>query len=134
MKKILGAGLVLAILAGCVPPLEEYRPVTDPAAPNAKRYEADLRACYTIAKRAEADYKKRESDQMTQNMVAGILIGAIAGAAVGNSDTAAAGALYGAGAGAAGTDTETSVGGPRRIIDRCMTERGHRVLSDLGRG
>ena len=40
----------------------------------------------------------------------------------------------GAAAGAAATDTELAVGGPRRIIDRCMTQRGHVVLNDLGAG
>lgn len=134
MKRIFCSGLALLALSGCVQPLEEYRPVTDPAAPNASRYERDLQACYGIAKTAEADYRKRQEAQMGQNMMAGILIGAIAGAAIGNSDTAAAGAAYGAAAGAGSTDTELAVGGPRRIIDRCMTDRGHKVLSDLGRG
>jgi hypothetical protein len=62
------------------------------------------------------------------------LVGALVGAAIGNSDTAGAGALYGGAAGAASTDTELATGGPRRIIDRCMAGRGHKVLSDLGRG
>jgi hypothetical protein len=134
MTRFIGTVFGCIALAGCVQPLEEYRPVTDPAAPNAARYERDLQACYAVAKAAEADYQKRQEEQMAQNMVAGILIGAIAGAAVGNSDTAGVGAAYGAGAGAAATDTELAIGGPRRIIDRCMTERGHKVLSDLGRG
>lgn len=134
MRQHSASALILLLLAGCVQPLEEYRPVTDPAAPNAARYEKDLQACYTIAKAAEADYQKRQEQQMAQNMMAGLLVGAITGAVVGNSDYAAAGAAYGAGVGAAATDTELAVGGPRRIIDRCMNERGHRILSDLGSG
>ena len=34
----------------------------------------------------------------------------------------------------AATDTELARGGPRRIIDRCLIGRGHRILSDIGRG
>lgn len=72
---------------------------------------------------------------MAQNMMAGILLGAVAGAAIGDSGNyAAAGAAYGAGAGVAATDTELAQGGPRRIIDRCMADRGHTILNDLGRG
>jgi len=109
--------------------------VTDPSTSASRRYESDLQACYSIAKKAEAEYQARQEKEMGQKMMAGILIGAIAGAAIGdNSNWAAAGAAQGAAAGMAATDTELAVGGPRRIIDRCMTQRGHIVLSDLGRG
>jgi hypothetical protein len=123
-------------LAGCsVQTLDDYRPVTDPGAKSAKRYEADLTACRAIAKQAEADYLKRQNDAMAANLISGLLVGAMVGAAVGgNSDWAAYGAANGAAAGALSTDTELAQGGPRRIIDRCMYERGHRVLSDLGSG
>jgi hypothetical protein len=129
--------LVIAVLplAACVAPLEEYRPVTDPAAKNAGRYESDLKACYAVGKQAEAAYKKREQEQMGANLMMGILVGAAAGAAIGDSsDWAAYGAASGAAAGASATDTELAVGGPRRIIDRCMSERGHKILNDIGRG
>ena len=94
-----------------------------------------MAACYSIAKKAEAEYQKRQQDELGANLIAGVLAGALVGAAVGdNSDWAKTGAVYGAAAGAASTDTEMAVGGPRRIIDRCMTDRGHRILSDFGRG
>lgn len=135
MKKILLVAAFSMPLAACVQPLEEYRPVTDPSAKTARNYEADLQACYAVAKQAEADYKQRQQKEMGQRVMAGLIVGAIAGAAIGdNSNWAAAGAAQGAAAGAASTDTELAVGGPRRIIDRCMTERGHVVLSDLGKG
>lgn len=135
MKKLFAAGAMCALLSACVQPLEEYRPVTDPSSPSYRRYEADLQACYAIAKKAEAEYQAKQQKEMGQKMMAGILIGAIAGAAIGDSsEWAAVGAAQGAAAGAAATDTELAVGGPRRIIDRCMTQRGHVVLSDLGRG
>lgn len=135
-KPFIIAILTASLLAGCVQPtLQEYRPITDPGRTNAAKFERDLAACRNVALQAEADYKKRQQDEMGAKLVTGLLIGAIAGAAIGDSGRyAAAGAAYGAGAGVAATDTELAQGGPRRIIDRCMTERGHKILNDLGKG
>lgn len=126
----------MVLLVGCVQePLTEYRPVVDPSKSSPAKFERDLSACRNVGLSAEAAYKKRQDQQMAQNMVAGILVGAIAGAAIGDSSNyAAAGAAYGAGAGVAATDTELAQGGPRRIIDRCMADRGHTILNDIGRG
>ncbi|MTH61134.1 glycine zipper family protein [Paracoccus litorisediminis] len=125
----------LALSACAAPTLEEYRPVTDTTGPNAARLESDLAQCRAIATQAEADYKKRQSDEMAGRLVAGLIVGAIAGQAIGgNSSATAYGAAAGATSGVASTDTELAHGGPRRIIDRCLTERGHTVLSDLGKG
>jgi len=136
MKKFTSIVIVTTLLAGCVQEsLTDYRPVVDPGRTNAAKFEKDLTACRTVALNAEAAYKKRQSEQMGANILAGILVGAVAGAAIGDSGNyAAAGAAYGAGAGIAATDTELAQGGPRRILDRCMTERGHRILNDLGKG
>jgi uncharacterized protein YcfJ len=134
MRSVLLTTIAALSLSGCVQPLEDYRPVVDPSAKNNSRYERDLAACYSVAKQAEAAYQQRQQEQMGANLVAGLLAGALLGAAIGNSDTAGAGALYGGVAGAASTDTELATGGPRRIIDRCMDDRGHKILSDLGRG
>ena len=123
-------------LAGCVQePLSQYRPIVDPAKSSPAKFERDLAACRNVGLSAEAVYKKRQQEEMGRNMMAGILVGAIAGAAIGDtSGYAASGAAYGAGAGMAATDTELAQGGPRRIIDRCMADRGHVVLNDIGRG
>ena len=134
MRSLLITAIAAVSLSGCMPTLEEYRPVVDASAKNSNRYESDLTACYDVAKQAEAAYQKRQQEEMGANLVAGLLVGALVGAAIGNSDTAGTGALYGGAAGAASTDTELATGGPRRIIDRCMAGRGHKVLSDLGRG
>lgn len=135
MKKFaLLAPLCLA-LTGCVEPLEQYRPVTDPNSKIAHRYESDRAACYQIAKQAEATYEKRQQEELGQNLAAGLLVGAVLGVALGdNSQSAAYGAALGATAGAAETDTELATGGPRRILDRCMIDRGHKIYSDLGKG
>lgn len=133
MHRIFATAAVAALTA-CAPAeqLAEYRPVADAAGP---AYERDLADCRAIATQAEADYRKREADAMAANIFAGLIVGAIAGQAIGgNSDWTAYGAAHGAATGAASADTELAYGGPRRIIDRCMTGRGHRILSDLGRG
>ena len=46
------------------------------------------------------------------------------------------GAASGMAAGAANNDyTQDLVKfGPRRIVDRCMADRGHTILNDIGRG
>ena len=93
--------VTLCALSGCVQTLEEYRPVVDSGATNSVRYERDLAACYSIAKKAEAEYQKRQQDELGANLIAGVLAGALVGAAVGdNSDWAKTGAVYGAAAGA----------------------------------
>ncbi|WP_076646461.1 YMGG-like glycine zipper-containing protein [Pontibaca methylaminivorans] len=134
-KTVIFASALAAALSGCQK-LEDYRPVTDPSAAAAPRYEADLAHCYQIGKAAEADYQKRQQQQMLAGLLVGAVGGALIGRAVDHSYTGY-GAAYGAAAGAtsgAASGGDLAHGGPRRIIDRCMTERGHRVLSDLGRG
>lgn len=126
------------LVAGCVQePLSEYRPVVDPGRTNAKKFESDLAACRNVAIKVEADYKKRQEQQLVGNLIAGLIVGAVAGAAIGDSgDAIAYGAAAGAAAGAATNDYTYDLVkfGPRRIVDRCMAERGHKVLNDVGRG
>ena len=59
-------------------------------------------------------------------MTIGLIVGAIAGAAVGGT----LGTLEG---GLAETDYDP-VTSPRKIVDRCMKNRGCEILSDLGKG
>lgn len=143
MRRLTMLGAAMAILAACepLPPLSEYRPVVDPKARNSHRFESDLVECRNIALKVEADYKKRQSDEFAANMLAGLVVGAVAGAVVGNntgyqSDYIAAGAAAGAAGGVASGDYthELVTFGPRRVVDRCMTERGHAILNDPGKG
>jgi uncharacterized protein YcfJ len=128
---------VLALTA-CVStdPLVEYRPVVDYNTTNSKRFEKDLVECRNIALSAETDYRKRQEEQMVANMFTGALVGAVIGASVGDSDYAAMGAVYGAASGASTNDYSYDLVkyGPRRIVDRCMNNRGHQILNDIGRG
>ena len=133
MKPIIALAAALS-LAACAAPeqLAEYRPVADAAGP---AYERDLAHCRALATQAEADYLRRQNAEAGANLIAGLLVGAVVGQAIGgNSQSTAYGAAYGATTGVAATDTELAHGGPRRIVDRCLAGRGHRVLSDIGRG
>ncbi len=136
MKTSLIFGMIgLMALGACSQPtLEQYRPVTDPYGPRSATYERDLNMCYSVAKRAEGSYRQQRNAEMGTNVAVGAIGGALIGAAFGNSDWAAIGATYGAASGVATTNTELARGGPRRIIDRCMADRGHRIYSDFGRG
>ena len=111
MRSLLITAIATVSLSGCMPTLEEYRPVVDTSAKYSNRYESDLIACYDVAKQAEAAYQKRQQEEMGANLVAGLLVGA----SIGNSDTAGAGALYGGAAGVASTDTELATGGPAAL-------------------
>jgi hypothetical protein len=127
-------------LCACEPiqTLDEYKPVVDLSRVSAKRFDADLAQCREVAKTAEADYQQRAQKEATNNMVAGLIVGALVGAAAGdNGRYIGAGAAYGglAGAGAQGDyDHDLVTYGPRRIVDRCMADRGYHILNDVGRG
>lgn len=138
-KKIIPILIIATALAGCaeLEPLAEYRPVVDTKRTNTVRFETDLNECRDIALKVEADYKKRQGEQFAVNLITGILVGAIAGAAIGdNSNSIATGAAIGGVAGAAANDYTYDLVkyGPRRIVDRCMADRGHKILNDIGKG
>ena len=136
---------MISILAmtGCaeLEPLTEYRPVVDKERTNMTRFESDLEACRRVAVKVEADYRQRQQEQMGANIMAGLLVGAVTGAVVGSGSSyqgelAAYGAASGMAAGAAANDYSYDLVtyGPRRVVDRCMAERGHTILNDIGRG
>lgn len=136
-------GMSCFALVACeeVEPLSKYTPIVDPAKVSQSKLNSDLDACRAIALKVEADYKERQKRQMMQNMVAGLIAGAITGAVVGSGthhqgDYIAAGAGAGAAAGAGSSDYTYDLikYGPRRVVDRCMNDRGYTILNDIGRG
>ena len=135
--------VAVLVVAGCaeLEPLAEYRPVVDMERTNIASFEPDLDACRAIAVQLQEDYRRRQEEQMGRNIMVGLLAGAVTGAVVGSSgnyqgEIAAYGAASGIVAGAAANDYSYDLVkyGPRRVVDRCMTERGHTVLNDIGRG
>lgn len=137
MKRILIPALL--ILSACAAePLAEYRPMVDPAKTDKGKYETDLRECLSVAQQAKAKYDRQLNQQAWANLLVGALVGVAIGGAYGNDGVGIGeGAAIGAGAGAlagGGDAAELAHYGPRRLVDRCMAGRGHRVLNDIGRG
>lgn len=137
------AGLVTLPLAlaacGYQPSLGDYRPVVDSYNTDMAAYEADRGQCVAVAMQAQAEYERQQRLKRESNMTIGLIVGAIAGAAVGSvSGDAGDGAVVGGTLGAlegglAETDYDP-VTSPRKIVDRCMKNRGYEILSDLGKG
>jgi outer membrane lipoprotein SlyB len=134
----LAATLFLAA-CGYQPSLSDYRPVVDSFTTDMAAYEVDRGQCVTIGLQAQVEYERQKKAQRESNMTIGLIVGAIAGAAVGSvsgdaGDGAVVGGTFGAlegGLAETGYDPVTS---PRKIVDRCMKNRGYDILSDMGKG
>ena len=122
----LATAAVTLAACGYQPSLSDYRPVVDSHTTDMSAYEADRGQCVGIALQAQAEYEHQQKAQRESNMTIGLIVGAVAGAAVGGT----LGALEG---GLAETDYDP-VTSPRKIVDRCMKNRGYDILSDLGKG
>jgi len=121
--------------------LVNYEPVVDPGQTDPAKFSKDLEDCRSVALRVEADYRQRQQEELGRNLLIGALAGAATGAVVGNNtsymkEAITYGAVAGAATGAASGDyTHDLVKfGPRRVVDRCMANRGHAILNDIGRG
>ena len=88
-------------------------------------HEADRGQCIAMAMQAQAKYERQQRLKHESNMTIGLIVWAIAGAAVGDT----LGALDG---GLAETDYDT-VTSPRKIFDRYIKNRGYEILSGLGK-
>ena len=140
MKIYVSCALSLLLIA-CGPNIAEYEPVVDPYNTDMSSFKSDLVQCRGIASEVKVKYDKQASKQALGNMVAGAVTGAVVAAAVGSNtnyqgDLAAYGAASGMAAGSAASNQYYALArfGPNRIIDRCMTNRGYKILNDLGAG
>ena len=117
MKHILCLPLILSV-AACADSGARYQPILD--GPATRAYQADLTACQTLA---------RDQKQFDQETLGAALLGAGAGAALGeiDSDDALGGAIAGALAGGVAGAVNAS---ERReaIVVECLKGRGHRVV------
>ena len=141
--RILGISAIAVTLgvAGCgyQPSLSDYRPVVDSYTTDMAAYETDRGQCVSVALQAQAKYERQQREKRESNMTIGLIVGAIAGAAIGSaSGDAGDGAIVGGTMGALeGGLAETEydpVTSPRKIVDRCMKNRGYEILSDMGKG
>ena len=119
MKPISFALLAAPVIAACADSGANYTPILD-GAPSAA-YRADLAACQTLA---------RDQRQLDQETLGATLLGAGAGALLGEADDegdALGGAVFGALAGGAASAVDVNA---RReaIVVACLRGRGHRVV------
>lgn len=133
------AAALALFLAGCaeVPSLATYSPTVDPARTNMTRFSGDLEECREIASNLQAEYQKRQEQDLAINIMAGLVSGAIIGGSYGgSSQDRVTGAAIGGLAGAAHSEYSGDLiqYGPQRVVDRCMAARGYVILNDLGRG
>ena len=111
-------------------PLENYEPVVDRFLVDQVQYNRDITECRSVATGAMAQAKQRRDAQMAPNILTGLLIRATIGNASGiGSDTRKDSTKQGALAGAAESGEDVKLG-PRRIMDRCMANRGYDLLND----
>lgn len=119
MKPTIIAFIALPFVTACADSGANYRPILDgPATP---AFQVDLAACQTLA---------RNQSQFDQETIAASVLGAGAGAVLGEVDDdgdALGGAIVGALAGGAASAVDVS---ERRegIVVECLRGRGHRVV------
>ncbi|MCH1474591.1 MAG: glycine zipper domain-containing protein [Alphaproteobacteria bacterium] len=137
------AGIITVplMLAACgyQPSLGDYRPVVDSYNTDMAAYEVDRGQCVAVAMQAQAEYERQQRHKRESNLTIGLIVGAIAGAAVGSvtgdaGDGAVVGGTLGALEGGLAETDYDPVTSPRKIVDRCMKNRGYETLSDLGKG
>ena len=116
------AALSMLAAYGTQPSLVDYRPVVDSYNTNMATYEGDRTQCVNVAMQVQAEYDRREKEQRQSNLTVGFIIGAIVGATLGTLEGGLAETDY---------DPMTS---PRKIVDRCMQNRGYEILNDEGKG
>ena len=118
MKKTLMIAAALPVLAACADSDANYQPILDGAL--SETYQADLAACQALA---------RNHNQFDQERVAATVLGAGAGAILGEADSgdALGGAVAGALAGGVASSVDVN---ERReaIVIECLQGRGHRVV------
>ncbi|MGR3813818.1 MAG: glycine zipper family protein [Cognatishimia activa] len=118
MKNTLMIAAALPVLAACAESGANYKPILD-GTPS-ETYQADLAACQSLAS---------NQNQLDQERVAATVLGAGAGAILGEADSgdALGGAVAGALAGGVASTVDVT---ERRetIVIECLRDRGHRVV------
>ncbi len=135
-------GVLSLSIAGCaMQPLSEYRPVVDTKRTDMSEFESNLADCRAIAIDLQKEYEERQANEFMANLITGAIVGGIVGSIAGDSGHhqgryTRAGAFTGALASASDNAYSEDIVrfGPRRVVDRCMSDRGYRILNDLGRG
>lgn len=120
MKKYIITAIIISLfaLSGCA---RHSKIIVDPKGVDMGQYRADLAECKQLAEQVD-------DSKAGKGMVAGGVIGAIAGEIVGGGNRtrigAGLGALKGGVAGGASTKRERT-----RVIKNCLRNRGYRILN-----
>ena len=136
---VLLMGLVLVFsVCTSTDTLALYQPVTDPKFTDPTKFQSDVTECREIAFKLQKEYQKRRTDE-TLAAIVNIASGAVVGGAIGNAiggtgSWTTAGAATGAAVSGIDHTHDLVKYGPRRVVDRCMSNRGHKILSDPGKG
>lgn len=113
---------VAAAACGSVEEIAGHKPIVDMQGVNYAMYHADLMQCRDYADQVNV------GRQVAVAATTGAAVAAVAGASIGNSETAkelaGVGAVAGTFKGAKGALHER-----RRVIDNCLSGRGYRVLN-----
>lgn len=120
-KAFIGIVALSIAFAGALSGCAAYQPMIDTKDVNMNQYKIDLDDCNKYADNVDA------GGNAALGMALGALVGALIGAAVGVHDTgsvAGYGAISGLGAGAAKAQEDK-----KTILQRCMMQRGYKVLS-----
>ena len=155
-KQRYGAVAALFVLAGCASEsasidISGYAPVIDVKGQgyDIASYHQDLDECRMLGMRVQTTYeaqRKKEIKDAQKSAFIGALAGAVIGQVIGDSNdyhtgrSATAGAIYGgaigAAAGADKVDYSHTIAkfGPTGVVDRCMKDRGYKILSAEGLG
>lgn len=118
MKRVLMSVAMLPLLAACAETGANYTPILDGAPTDA--YQADLAACQALA---------RSQKQFDQERLAATVLGAGAGAILGEADSgdAQGGAVAGAVVGGVASSVDV-IERKESIVVECLRGRGHRVV------
>ena len=129
--------------------LVNYAPVIDVKGQgyDVATYYNDLEECRVLGMRVQMTYeeqRRREQEAQTQAAIVGAIVGAAVGHGLAQHNDghagrgATAGALAGGaiGAGTSPVDYSHTMAkfGPTAVVDRCMNDRGYKILSAEGYG
>ena len=125
--------------------LRTYSPVIDIYQYDTTQFNTDITQCRQLAITAQEKYDVEQAEERAE-IFASTVVGAVVGAAVGNAsdnnnDSATSvGAVYGVGLCAASAAEANDYNrvitkfGPTAIVDKCMENRGYKILSQAGHG
>ena len=141
---------IITLLCGCGGTanrvnLATYSPVIDIYQYDTAQINNDMSQCRQLALTAQSNYEKQQAEEQAEILTSAV-VGALVGAAVGNAldgnddSGTTVGAIYGAGIGASSAAEANDYNrlitkfGPTAIVDKCMANRGYRILSTTGYG